>query len=95
MEPSKAPEAISKAVASLPPEQMFELMKQMKVISIHIPLQSSTFPIILHRNAKVLCKHIFPCDNFTKNMLCCFNCVTLDLKKKIVLFSMMVEIVCL
>ncbi|KAL1505514.1 hypothetical protein ABEB36_005062 [Hypothenemus hampei] len=26
----KAPEAISKAVASLPPEQMFELMKQMK-----------------------------------------------------------------
>lgn len=31
MEPSKAPEAISKAVASLPPEQMFELMKQMKV----------------------------------------------------------------
>ncbi|XP_017776062.1 PREDICTED: cleavage stimulation factor subunit 2 tau variant-like [Nicrophorus vespilloides] len=27
----KAPEAISKAVASLPPEQMFELMKQMKM----------------------------------------------------------------
>lgn len=26
----KVPEAISKAVASLPPEQMFELMKQMK-----------------------------------------------------------------
>lgn len=26
----KAPEAISKAVASMPPEQMFELMKQMK-----------------------------------------------------------------
>lgn len=33
MEPEKAPEAISKAVASLPPEQMFELMKQMKVIT--------------------------------------------------------------
>lgn len=31
MEPEKAPEAISKAVASLPPEQMFELMKQMKI----------------------------------------------------------------
>ena len=31
VEPEKAPEAISKAVASLPPEQMFELMKQMKV----------------------------------------------------------------
>ena len=32
VEPEKAPEAISKAVASLPPEQMFELMKQMKVV---------------------------------------------------------------
>ena len=31
MEPEKAPEAISRAVASLPPEQMYELMKQMKV----------------------------------------------------------------
>lgn len=30
--PDNAPEAISQAVASLPPEQMFELMKQMKVI---------------------------------------------------------------
>lgn len=29
--PDRAPEAISKAVASLPPEQMFELMKQMKL----------------------------------------------------------------
>jgi cleavage stimulation factor subunit 2 len=29
--PSEAPEAITQAVASLPPEQMFELMKQMKV----------------------------------------------------------------
>ena len=28
--PEAAPEAITKAVASLPPEQMFELMKQMK-----------------------------------------------------------------
>merc|ERR1719412_266155 len=31
VDPEKAPEAISKAVASLPPEQMFELMKQMKM----------------------------------------------------------------
>ena len=31
VEPTKAPEAISRAVASLPPEQMFDLMKQMKV----------------------------------------------------------------
>jgi len=29
--PEKAPEAISKAVASLPPEQMYELIKQMKI----------------------------------------------------------------
>ena len=29
--PDKAPEAISRAVASLPPEQMYELMKQMKL----------------------------------------------------------------
>lgn len=29
--PEKAPEAISRAVASLPPEQMYELMKQMKL----------------------------------------------------------------
>ncbi|XP_014239194.1 cleavage stimulation factor subunit 2 isoform X2 [Cimex lectularius] len=31
VESDKAPEVISKAVASLPPEQMFELMKQMKL----------------------------------------------------------------
>ena len=30
VDPEKAPESISKAVASLPPENMFELMKQMK-----------------------------------------------------------------
>ncbi len=30
MPPENAPEVITKAVASLPPEQMFELMKQMK-----------------------------------------------------------------
>lgn len=30
VEPEKAPEAISKAVASLPPEQMFELARQMR-----------------------------------------------------------------
>lgn len=37
VEPEKAPEAISKAVASLPPEQMFELMKQMKVSMLFLP----------------------------------------------------------
>jgi cleavage stimulation factor subunit 2 len=51
----KAPEAISKAVASLPPEQMFELMKQMKDCIINNPqgnfylLQS----IIFKRNEKI------------------------------------------
>lgn len=38
--PEEAPEAITQAVASLPPEQMFELMKQMKVkisLSIQLP----------------------------------------------------------
>ncbi len=31
VDPEHAPETISKAVASLPPENMFELMKQMKM----------------------------------------------------------------
>lgn len=38
----KAPEAISTAVASLPPEQMYELMKQMKsciqVLILKLPI---------------------------------------------------------
>lgn len=36
--PDKAPETITNAVASLPPEQMFELMKQMKVCLLSIPV---------------------------------------------------------
>ncbi|XP_051171295.1 cleavage stimulation factor subunit 2 isoform X1 [Leptopilina boulardi] len=36
----KAPEAISKAVASLPPEQMFELMKQMKLCVQNNPVEA-------------------------------------------------------
>lgn len=44
VEAEKVPEAISKAVASLPPEQMFELMKQMKqciqVLFVHYILPS-------------------------------------------------------
>ncbi|XP_060598377.1 cleavage stimulation factor subunit 2-like, partial [Ruditapes philippinarum] len=40
MEPEKAPEAISKAVASLPPEQMFELMKQMKLCIQNNPTEA-------------------------------------------------------
>lgn len=36
----KAPEAISKAVASLPPEQMFELMKQMKLCIQNNPVEA-------------------------------------------------------
>ncbi|CAH0387532.1 unnamed protein product [Bemisia tabaci] len=38
----KAPEAISKAVASLPPEQMFELMKQMKLCVQNNPAEART-----------------------------------------------------
>ena len=35
----EAPESISRAVASLPPEQMFELMKQMKVRLFHVVIR--------------------------------------------------------
>lgn len=42
IEPEKAPEAISKAVASLPPEQMFELMKQMKLCVQNNPTEART-----------------------------------------------------
>lgn len=38
----KAPEAISKAVASLPPEQMFELMQQMKLCIQNNPAEAKT-----------------------------------------------------
>ncbi len=40
VDPDKAPEAISKAVASLPPEQMFELMKQMKECIVNNPQEA-------------------------------------------------------
>ncbi len=40
--PDKAPEAISRAVASLPPEQMFELMKQMKLCIQNNPNEART-----------------------------------------------------
>lgn len=59
----KAPEAISKAVASLPPEQMFELMKQMKAtIQVTFPNiclnfnQCVIFRIIQLKHAKCYCK---------------------------------------
>lgn len=44
--PENAPEAITKAVASLPPEQMFELMKQMKWCIQHNP--NETRQLLLH-----------------------------------------------
>lgn len=50
--PEDAPESISRAVASLPPEQMFELMKQMKVsagapcVSAAPPATACTLPAI-------------------------------------------------
>ncbi|XP_076045203.1 cleavage stimulation factor subunit 2 CstF64 isoform X2 [Oratosquilla oratoria] len=42
VDPSKAPEAISNAVASLPPEQMFELMRQMKLCVRNNPAEART-----------------------------------------------------
>lgn len=41
VQPQEAPESISRAVASLPPEQMFELMKQMKVAIMYCRFFSS------------------------------------------------------
>ncbi len=40
--PEKTPEVITKAVASLPPEQMFELMKQMKLCIQNNPNEART-----------------------------------------------------
>ncbi|GBP68388.1 Cleavage stimulation factor subunit 2 [Eumeta japonica] len=40
VDPEKTPEAISKAVATLPPEQMFELMKQMKLCIQNNPTEA-------------------------------------------------------
>ncbi|KAG7153772.1 Cleavage stimulation factor subunit 2-like [Homarus americanus] len=42
VEPNKAPEAISNAVASLPPEQMYELMRQMKLCVRNNPSEART-----------------------------------------------------
>lgn len=39
-EPENAPEAITKTVASLPPEQMYELMKQMKTCIQNNPTEA-------------------------------------------------------
>ncbi|KAG1691853.1 Cleavage stimulation factor subunit 2 [Nymphon striatum] len=50
IEPERAPEAISKAVASLPPEQMFELMKQMQACIQNNPTQARE---ILLQNAQL------------------------------------------
>ncbi|XP_029702971.1 cleavage stimulation factor subunit 2 isoform X2 [Takifugu rubripes] len=40
VQPHEAPESISRAVASLPPEQMFELMKQMKLCVQNSPQEA-------------------------------------------------------
>ncbi|KAB7495089.1 Cleavage stimulation factor subunit 2 [Armadillidium nasatum] len=42
VDPEKAPEAISNAVASLPPEQMYELMRQMKLCVRNNPSEART-----------------------------------------------------
>merc|ERR1712098_552673 len=41
-DPSRAPDVVSKAVASLPPEQMFQLMQQMKVCIQNNPQEART-----------------------------------------------------
>ena len=41
-EPGRAPETISRAVASLPPEQMFQLMQQMKLCIQNNPGEART-----------------------------------------------------
>ena len=41
-EPGRAPEAVSKAVASLPPEQMFQLMQQIKTCIQNNPHEART-----------------------------------------------------
>jgi len=41
-EPSRAPETISKVVASLPPEQMFQLMQHMKLCIQNDPVEART-----------------------------------------------------
>ncbi|KAL0274745.1 UNVERIFIED_CONTAM: hypothetical protein PYX00_002797 [Menopon gallinae] len=46
VEAEKVPEAISKAVASLPPEQMFELMKQMKQCVQNNPTEARTMLLL-------------------------------------------------
>lgn len=57
--PEEAPEAITQAVASLPPEQMFELMKQMKVIN-SLKLLSR----LLVTGNYYFGKEMFPFENF-------------------------------
>uniref|UniRef100_A0AAF5PJV5 RRM domain-containing protein n=1 Tax=Wuchereria bancrofti TaxID=6293 RepID=A0AAF5PJV5_WUCBA len=51
-EAEKAPEAISRSVASLPPEQMFELMKQMKQCVHNNPNEAKN---LLMNNPQLVC----------------------------------------
>lgn len=53
--PEKAPEAISKAVASLPPEQMYELVKQMKqCIQVVTPILSILLEMMCHQQCFII-----------------------------------------
>lgn len=51
VQPQEAPESISRAVASLPPEQMFELMKQMKVRTFAAQLFKTSVISLRNKNA--------------------------------------------
>lgn len=81
VQPHEAPESISRAVASLPPEQMFELMKQMKVTS-HVSFSpvgviSALFFIFLFFLSSSVCRTAHKrretcfCRTLSWPMLCC------------------------
>lgn len=64
VQPQEAPESISRAVASLPPEQMFELMKQMKVRTFAAQLfkqTKSSFHLGIKKLLSTDFKDSFPC----------------------------------
>lgn len=60
VQPQEAPESISRAVASLPPEQMFELMKQMKVRTFAAQLFKIWVISFRNKSLNWLLKIIFP-----------------------------------
>ena len=54
--PEDAPAAISQAVASLPPEQMYSLMKDMKDV-IMVRIKDTALCLKIFQNHKILCNY--------------------------------------